>query len=470
MKIAYDFFAGPAPVLHARRLGERRGKKRGDLPARLRPAIRVWVGAMNYRWLAATPSRPRTSRRTRGDLRHLMHGLVAEERAATERLELRARGEQLRLRPRPRPFADGGDAGRLNRAVPAASPTSTARAGSTLALRATWRPRQPRRAHLRSRAAERRLRAAHATSRTQPIGCTAARRRDSRRSAATRRSPACTRRTPGRSRPVGARRSALRVERWSADERCASRTRRARSRSASAHDTWVSPKAAHRAADLAAVESEGVARAGRAACRPSAELYQGSISTQCDRQQRSEPEARALVDERVVGASASSRRVAAHDAVPRANRRRAVLADERHGDADRHEHPERRPRYMTKGLEVAFQVGRFPERPARPERSHYVRALVDRGEREFPRERGPVATASPGEVSARERGGDIPVRPSSGPCRSAAVTAARNTTRSTTSDVNGYTYTGTSAFIVYDARARYESEKFTASLGLDDIR
>jgi len=37
------------------------------------------------------------------------------------------------------------------------------------------------------------------------------------------------------------------------------------------------------------------------------------------------------------------------------------------------------------------------------------------------------------------------------------------------SDVNGYTYTGTSAFIVYDARARYESEKFTASLGLDNI-
>jgi iron complex outermembrane receptor protein len=37
------------------------------------------------------------------------------------------------------------------------------------------------------------------------------------------------------------------------------------------------------------------------------------------------------------------------------------------------------------------------------------------------------------------------------------------------SDVNGYTYTGTSAFIVYDARARYESEKFTASLGVDNI-
>ncbi len=43
------------------------------------------------------------------------------------------------------------------------------------------------------------------------------------------------------------------------------------------------------------------------------------------------------------------------------------------------------PRYSTKGLEVAFQSGRFPERPARPERSHYVRALVDRGDAISPR-------------------------------------------------------------------------------------
>jgi iron complex outermembrane receptor protein len=37
------------------------------------------------------------------------------------------------------------------------------------------------------------------------------------------------------------------------------------------------------------------------------------------------------------------------------------------------------------------------------------------------------------------------------------------------SDPNGYTYTGNSAFLVFDARARYESRKWTASLGIDNL-
>lgn len=36
-------------------------------------------------------------------------------------------------------------------------------------------------------------------------------------------------------------------------------------------------------------------------------------------------------------------------------------------------------------------------------------------------------------------------------------------------DPNGYTYTGTSAFIVFDARARYEGDKLTASIGIDNL-
>jgi iron complex outermembrane receptor protein len=37
------------------------------------------------------------------------------------------------------------------------------------------------------------------------------------------------------------------------------------------------------------------------------------------------------------------------------------------------------------------------------------------------------------------------------------------------SDPIGYTYTGNSAFLVFDARARYESRKWTASLGIDNL-
>jgi iron complex outermembrane receptor protein len=37
------------------------------------------------------------------------------------------------------------------------------------------------------------------------------------------------------------------------------------------------------------------------------------------------------------------------------------------------------------------------------------------------------------------------------------------------SDTNGYTFTGLSPFLVFDVRARYESEKWTASLGIDNL-
>ena len=37
------------------------------------------------------------------------------------------------------------------------------------------------------------------------------------------------------------------------------------------------------------------------------------------------------------------------------------------------------------------------------------------------------------------------------------------------SDPNGYAFTGTSAFIVYDLRARYASERWSASVGVDNV-
>ena len=37
------------------------------------------------------------------------------------------------------------------------------------------------------------------------------------------------------------------------------------------------------------------------------------------------------------------------------------------------------------------------------------------------------------------------------------------------SDPNGYTFTGMSPFIVYDTRARYESRKWSASVGIDNV-
>ena len=37
------------------------------------------------------------------------------------------------------------------------------------------------------------------------------------------------------------------------------------------------------------------------------------------------------------------------------------------------------------------------------------------------------------------------------------------------SDPNGYAFTGTSAFIVFDLRARYASERWTASVGIDNV-
>jgi iron complex outermembrane receptor protein len=36
-------------------------------------------------------------------------------------------------------------------------------------------------------------------------------------------------------------------------------------------------------------------------------------------------------------------------------------------------------------------------------------------------------------------------------------------------DANGYSFTGNSAFLVFDMRARYESQRWTASLGIDNI-
>jgi iron complex outermembrane receptor protein len=37
------------------------------------------------------------------------------------------------------------------------------------------------------------------------------------------------------------------------------------------------------------------------------------------------------------------------------------------------------------------------------------------------------------------------------------------------SDPNGFTFTGNSPFIVYDARARYDNRKWSASIGIDNL-
>ncbi len=171
-------------------------------------------------------------------------------------------------------------------------------------------------------------------------------------------------------------------------------------------ETYVSPKLA--LARQLAREWSIKASLGRAVrIADGRRALSGLDRVERHRQQRSEPAARALVDLRAHGRTAARARQLAAHGVLRGNRGCPLLADQRHGDAERHERAERRrdrharPRSGVPSARPARRPAGFLDEPD-------VRAFADRGEREFPGERRQVAAARAG--LARERARDVSPR------------------------------------------------------------
>ena len=206
---------------------------------------------------------------------------------------------------------------------------------------------------------------------------------------------------------------------------------------------------------------------GRAVRLPTAgELYQGSIASNVivNNDPNLQPE-RSWTSE-LTGERAARARQLAADGVFRGHRGCPLLADQRHGDAERHERAERRrdrharPRSGLPSARPARWPAGFLDEPD-------LRAFADRGEREFPGERRQVAAARAG--LARERARDVSLRRTvvadgRRPLQRHAVQHARQL-RSPTATRSRARARSSSI----DLRARYASERWSASVGVDNV-
>ena len=228
-------------------------------------------------------------------------------------------------------------------------------------------------------------------------------------------------------------------------------------------DTWVSPKAAI-ARQLTPVWSLK-ASLGRAVRVPTvAELYQGSISSNVivNNDPNLKPE-RSLTSE-----------VSGERELEAGSLRMTVFFEETEDALYSQTNVTVTPnvtniqnidRIFTKGLEVAFQSGRFLNNRLDLATSlTFARSLIEENANN-------PATVGKWQPRVPEWRANAIATFLVGPQWQLSVGGRYSGTQYNTldnSDTNGYTYTGTSAFIVYDLRARFESEKFSASLGIDN--
>jgi len=457
VKMAYDF----SPAL---RLSYTLGVWENDAERSVETYLRdaagdpFWVGVMNYGGSSYTVA-PTDIAPTRGDLRHLMHGLsLKTSRDGPWNFELAASSydydrDFVRSPTVAMPGAVAGGAGRLT--------NQHGTGWESLALRATWRPATGNHIFdlgLQNDDYALRTQVSNTADWLQggPTSPFSAFTGDSTLTSLYAQDTWAF--AEGWRATLGAR-----VEHWSAENGSVSNATSTLT-FGERSDTWVSPKAAI-ARQISPLWSLK-ASLGRAVRMPTvAELYQGSIASNAI--VNNDPN---LKPERSWTSEVSGERELDTGSL------RMTLFLEQTEDALYSQtnvtvtptvtNIQNVDEIFTKGLEVAFQSGGFlNDRLDVSAAITFARSLIEENAN-FPASVGQWQPRVPDwrlNAVATYRFGQQWTLSLGGRYSGTQYNTLDN------SDVNGYTYTGTSAFIVYDARARYESEKFTASLGLDNI-
>ena len=231
-------------------------------------------------------------------------------------------------------------------------------------------------------------------------------------------------------------------------------------------ETHVSPKAA-----LAwQLTPDWVLKAsvGRAVRMPTvSELYQGSIAV--DVIVNNDPESRSPRNPGPASSPRSASSAMACCAPPISTKTRAMRCIRRPTSPWCPTSPASRTSITSAPAAWSWPTRRKTCSPRpRSVRQPHLRALAHRRERQLPGERRQVAAAR--ARMARQRARDLSLRRTLDRRRSARATAARSTTRSTTPIRTPFTFTGTSQFLVFDARVRCRiGERWIASLGIDNL-
>ena len=345
--------ADAARVVHARLVAQRRRPRASTRTCATAPAMpsqRRRAQDVNIDGRATPSCRP-TSRAARRDMAARDPGPVVKSHTRGT-WDWEAGGERLRLRARHRARAVPHGPKRAD--APGRITDQHGTGWNTLALKGIWRPGSGRRARRRVRHAARRVQAAHAGLQHARL---AAWRRGGAFLGLQRHDLAAQRLRAGHLALRAGWKTVLgaRLERWTRRRRPA-RERDPTLSFAPRSETDLSPKAAL----LVAGRRRLVAARPRSAARCASDRERavpGLDLGQRHRQQRPEPDAREVVDDRAERAARPRpSRLAANDAVLRAHPRRAVFAGQRHrrrhgGDIQNVD------RIRTIGVELAGQGG-----------------------------------------------------------------------------------------------------------------
>ena len=257
----------------------------------------------------------------------------------------------------------------------------------------------------------------------------------------------------------------VRVERWQRRERRRQRCHDDARRSRSAPRRYVSPKLAIARQLTPAVEPQGVARPRRAHADGRGALS-GLDRGERHRQQRPESAAREILDVR------AHRRARARLGSLRLTAFFEDTTDALYSQTNVTVTPnvtniQNVDEIDTRGLEAASRApGLLGDRLDFSASLTYAHSRIEQQRQLSRRASASGSRACPSGAPTRSR------RIGSATAWSLTAGGRYSGTQFNTldnSDPNGYAFTGTSAFVVFDLRARYANERWSASLGIDNV-